>query len=135
MAFLDFGYRTVALYNFCKFLKYAQFIIFTLYLQILYPSRTCISFFCLSNIYREIPSIQGDVNLKEQGPCFQETLNEKKAAAGNTTRVILKLCLIKYELDINFYDFENWLFFNCGFSTKVDLHVVMTCAFLLKENI
>ena len=107
LAFLDFCYRTVVLYNFCKFLKYAQFIIFTLYLQILYPSRTCISFFCLSNIYREIPSIQGDVNLKEQGPCFQETLNEKKAAAGNTTRVILKLCLIKYELDINFYDFEN----------------------------
>ena len=30
-----------------------------------------------------------------------------------------KLCLIKNELDINVYNFENCLFFNCGFSTKV----------------
>ena len=35
--------------------------------------------------------------------------------------------MIKYELDINVYNFENWLF--SIFFTKV------TCAFLLQENI
>ena len=33
-----------------------------------------------------------------------------------------KLCLNKYELDINAYFSEKWLFiFNCGFSTKVTI--------------
>ena len=70
LAFLDFCYRTVVLYNFCKFLKYAQFIIFTLYLQILYPSRTCISFFCLSNIYQEIPKYTRRCEPKGTVPVF-----------------------------------------------------------------
>ena len=68
---------------------------------------------------------------------FQVTVHVKKAAAGNAqiTRVISKRCYIKYELDINIYNFENWLLFNYGFSTtKVHFHGHVTCVFLLKEK-
>ena len=43
--------------------------------------------------------------------------------------LIYKVCLIKYEFDINGFNFEKKIIFNCGFSTKV------TCVFLLRENI
>ena len=134
MAFLDFCYRTVVLYYVWKFLKYAQFIIFTRCLQILNPSRTCMILSCLSNIYQEIPKYtRRYVNLKGQCPFFQETLNEKKAAAGNTHNwVILKLCLIKYELDINIYNLKTDYFSIVVFLQKC---TCMTCTFLLKENI
>ena len=67
---------------------------------------------------------------------FQVTVHVKKAAAGNAqiTRVISKRCYIKYELDINIYNFENWLLFYYGFSTKVHFHGHVTCVFLLKEK-
>ncbi len=44
---------------------------------------------------------------------------DAKMTMPDSQRYPKKLCLIKNELDINVYNFENCLFFNCGFSTKV----------------
>ena len=59
---------------------------------------------------------------------FQVIRLHAKISISTSQRYPLKLCLIKYDLFINVYNFENWLFSIWGFSTKV------TCAFLLQEN-